>query len=100
MMICQNVAGEVYNCFSFQPQGDAMTREEFLSELDELVELSPGTLKGPESLESLDQWTSMAIVGFIALADTHNGTKLGPTQIAKCSTVDDLLNLAKVDRAS
>lgn len=77
-----------------------MTREEFLSELDELVELAPGTLKGPESLESLDQWTSMAIVGFIALADTHSGTKLGPTQIAKCSTVDDLLNLAKVDPAS
>lgn len=32
-----------------------MTREEFLSELDELVELEPGTLRGPEKLEELDQ---------------------------------------------
>ena len=77
-----------------------MTREEFLSELDELVELEPGTLKGPEKLEELEQWSSMAIVGFIALADTYNGAKVGPIQIAKCVTVDDLLNLAKVDPAS
>jgi acyl carrier protein len=74
-----------------------MTREEFLAELDELVELSPGTLQGSEKLEELDEWTSMAIVGFIALADTHNGTKLGPKEIAKCSTVDDLLKLAKFE---
>jgi len=75
-----------------------MTREEFLSELDGLVELEPGTLKGPEKLEELDEWTSMAIVGFIALADTYNGTKVGPKDIAKCLTVDDLLHLAKVDQ--
>lgn len=74
-----------------------MTRAQFLAELDELVDLEPGTLQGPEKLEDLDQWTSMAIVGFIALADTYNGTKLGPTQIAKCLTVNDLLALAKVE---
>ena len=74
-----------------------MTREEFLAELAELVELPAGALQGPEKLEELDQWTSMAIVGFIALADTHNGTKLGLSQITKCSTVEDLLKLAKFD---
>jgi acyl carrier protein len=99
--ICQNVADRKCTIvLIFDTKGLAMTREEFLAELDELVELPPGTLKGPESLESLDQWTSMAIVGFLALADTYNGTKLGPTQIAKCSTVDDLLKLARVDQAS
>lgn len=74
-----------------------MTREEFLAELDGLVDLLPGTLKGAEKLEGLDEWTSVALISFIALADTNNGTKLGPTQIAKCLTVDDLLKLAKVD---
>ena len=77
-----------------------MTREGFLIELDELVELEPGTLKGPEKLEELDQWNSMAMVGFIALADTHNGTKVGPRQVAACLTVDDLLKLADVNHAS
>jgi acyl carrier protein len=74
-----------------------MTREEFLAELDGLVDLEPGTLQGPEKLEDLDQWTSMAVVGFIALADTYNGTKVRPTQIGKCLTVNDLLALAKVE---
>ena len=74
-----------------------MTREEFLAELDGLVDLEPGTLQGPEKLEDLDQWTSMAVVGFIALADTYNGTKVRPTQICKCLTVNDLLALAKVE---
>ena len=69
----------------------------FEPDWDELVELPPGTLKGPEKLEELEQWTSMAMVGFIALADTYNGTKVGPKQIAKCLTVDDLLKLAKVE---
>lgn len=73
-----------------------MTRQEFLAELDPLVDLAPGTLRGPERLEDLDQWTSLAIVGFIALADTYNGTQLGMTQIAKCVTVEDLLKLVKV----
>ena len=77
-----------------------MTREEFLAELDELVELAPGTLKGPEELNQLDQWNSMAMVGFMALAETCNGTKVGPKQIAACLTVDDLLMVAKVDAAS
>lgn len=77
-----------------------MTREEFLVNLDELVELEPGTLKGPEKLEDLGEWTSLSIVGFIALADTHNGARLELTQVAKCLTVEDLLKVAKVDQAS
>lgn len=77
-----------------------MTRDEFLAEVDQLVYLEPGTLKGPEKLEDLDQWTSIAIVGFIALADTYNGTQLGMTQIARCSTVEDLLKLVKVEASA
>jgi acyl carrier protein len=74
-----------------------MTREEFLSSLDELVELPPGTLKGPEKLADLEQWSSVAVIDFIALVDTNNGLKLSPREIANCSTVSDLLTLAKVD---
>jgi len=77
-----------------------MTREEFLARLDELVELPPGTLKGPERLEELDEWNSIALVGFIALVDAHNGLNLGPRQIAACITVDDLLKLAKVEASA
>ena len=77
-----------------------MTKEEFLLELDEILELPAGTLKGPEKLEDLEQWNSTAMIGFIALADTNNGTRIAPRQIVNCSTVEDLLKLAKADGSS
>ena len=74
-----------------------MTREEFLIEMDALLELDPGTLQGSEKLEELDQWTSLTIVSFMALADSNNGAKISPRDIGKCITVSDLLQLAKVE---
>ena len=73
-----------------------MTRKEFLSALDNLLELPPGTLTGSEPLDDLENWTSLAMVEYIALADS-NGAKLSPRQIRDCETVDDLARLAKVE---
>ena len=77
-----------------------MTRSEFLLELDQLLELAPATLQGPEKLEELEQWNSMAMIGFIALADTNNGVRVSPRQIVNCATIDDLLRLAQVEAGS
>jgi acyl carrier protein len=74
-----------------------MTREEFLLEMDNILEVPTGTLKGPEKLENLEQWNSTAMISFLALADTNNGARLVPRQIVNCLTIDDLLQLAKVD---
>ena len=73
-----------------------MTREEFLLELDTVFDLPAGTLKGQDKLEELEQWDSTAMMGFIALADTNNGTRVSPRQIVNCSTIDDLLSIAGV----
>ena len=73
-----------------------MSRDEFLRSLDEVLELSPGTLQGQESLEDYPLWDSTAVITFMALADSHNGSRLSPREIAACRTVRDLLNLAKV----
>jgi len=40
------------------------------------------------------------MIGFVALADTHNGIRIHPRLIANCSTVEDLLKLAKADGGS
>jgi acyl carrier protein len=77
-----------------------MTREEFLLELDTILELPVGTLKGHEKLEELEEWNSMAMMGFIALADTNNGTRISPRQIVNCSTIADLLSIAGVAASS
>lgn len=74
-----------------------MTREEFLLEMDELLGLRPGALRGDEKLEELENWDSTALIGLIALADSANGTEITPDQVVGCTTVADLLRLAKVD---
>ncbi len=69
-----------------------MTRQEFHAALEELVELPAGTLQGGEKIEDLEGWNSMAMVGFVALADDH-GVKLSPRQVAASVTIDDLFAL-------
>jgi acyl carrier protein len=72
-----------------------MDRQTFLRQMDELFELPSGTLKGPEALESLENWNSMAMVGFIALVDEHFQYAVSPRQFANCNTVNDLLGMIK-----
>jgi len=64
--------------------------------MDNLLELPADTLRGAENLDDLENWNSLAMVEYIALADS-NGAKLSPRQIRECNTVDDLAQLAKVE---
>jgi len=75
----------------------AMTRSEFLKSVDEILELPPGTLQGPEKLEDFPLWDSSAMISFMALADSNNHTKLAPRAMGACETIEDLLRLAKVE---
>ena len=77
-----------------------MTKEEFLREMDDILELPAGSLTGSEGLEDLEHWNSGAMIGFMALADTNNGKTVSPRQIVTCSTIDDLLKLAQVEGVS
>lgn len=64
--------------------------------MDNVLELPEGTLTGPEKLDDLENWNSLAMVEYIALADS-NGAKLSPRQIRDCETIDELARLAKVE---
>lgn len=77
--------------------GKPMSREEFLLQIDELLDLKPGTLRGAEKLEDLKNWDSTALISLIALADANNGVPITPDQVVGCTTVADLLRLAGVE---
>ncbi len=77
-----------------------MTRAEFLLEMDEILMLPAGTLRGNEKLEELQNWDSTSLVTFIALAESNNGTNVSPGQIVTCTTVADLLRLAGAEGAA
>ena len=81
------------SCFS-QSQ---MKRQDFLSAMDNLLELPTGTLKGPENLDELENWNSLAMVEYIALVDSNTSAKTSPRQIRDCDTIDDLARLAKIE---
>jgi len=66
---------------------------EFYSKLDEILDLPAGTLKGAEALEELEGWDSVAVITFIAMADSEFGAILPPKEIAVCRSVGDLADL-------
>jgi acyl carrier protein len=75
-----------------------MTRKEFLMAVDEILELSPGTLQGSENLQDFPIWDSTAMISFMALANSNNNVRIAPRDLGPCETVDDLLRVAKVER--
>jgi acyl carrier protein len=74
-----------------------MTREKFLLEMDEILGLPAGTLRGNEKLEELETWDSTALINLIVLAETNNNVDITPDQVVSCLTVADLLRLAQVE---
>lgn len=74
-----------------------MTRDEFLLEMDDILGLPPGTLRGHEKLEELQNWDSTTLITLMSLAETNNGVNMSLQQIVGCSTVGDLLRAAAVE---
>lgn len=74
-----------------------MTREEFLLEMDEILGLSAGTLRGDERLDELKNWDSTALIGLIVMAESASNASIPPDQVITCATVADLLRLAGVE---
>ena len=74
-----------------------MNRQEFLRQLDEILGLKAGTLRGDEKLEDLKNWDSTALISLIVVAEANNNLQIAPDQVVGCSTVADLLRLAQVE---
>jgi acyl carrier protein len=74
-----------------------MTRDKFLREMDEILGLPTGTLRGREKLEELASWDSVALINLIVLVETQTDASITPDQVVTCSTVADLLRLAGVE---
>jgi acyl carrier protein len=77
-------------------QEDDMDRQQVLLELDEILELTPGTLTGAEELDGLASWDSLAMMNVIAFASDRFEMTLSPRQIGPCRTIGDLVQLMGV----
>jgi acyl carrier protein len=70
-----------------------MTRDEFLRNLEQELNLQEGNLSESQELTQIDGWDSMAAVLFIALADEKMGVTISGSQVARSRTLADLLSL-------
>lgn len=77
-----------------------MTQNEFLREIEGILGLLPGTLKGHEKLEDLENWDSTALVSLIAVAESLSNVEITLEQVVSCSTVADLLQLVPLEDPS
>jgi len=64
-----------------------------LVDIEELLEMDSGSLKHDTELASLSQWDSLAVVSFLAMADSNYGVAVAPAQVRQCKSVGDLAAL-------
>lgn len=76
-----------------------MSKKVLLNNLEELLELDENTLEGNEPLSTLEEWSSIGMIGFIAMVDENYNLTVSPSDIHKALTVNDLCKLipASVD---
>lgn len=70
-----------------------MNKQDFLQHIDELLELSLGTVTERDSLADIGSWDSLAILSFIAFVDQSFATTLSPLDIHNAKTIGDLVAL-------
>lgn len=69
-----------------------MTNEEKIALLEDMLELSNGSLKPETVLANVDEYDSMAKLSLIVLMDEECDKKLTGEQIREFKTVQDILD--------
>ena len=70
-----------------------MTKNEFIKELEEVLEANAGSITGEEALTDLAGWDSLAVMAFIAMVDEKFSMTLSASKLAESKTVGDLIAL-------
>jgi acyl carrier protein len=73
----------------------SMDKNTFYRSLDEMLEVDSGTVQGSDKLADLESWNSLAVISFIAMADSQYKVSLPAKAITACRTVDDLAKLVE-----
>ena len=70
-----------------------MTKQEFLRELEEVLEADAGSLAGDESLSGMPAWDSLAVMAFIAMVNEKLDVNLSAARLAEAKNISDLIAL-------
>jgi len=70
-----------------------MTKQDFLRELENVLELDVNSINEDQILDDLDNWDSLSVMTFIAMVDEKTGVTLSASKLADAKTVTDLIVL-------
>tara|TARA_B100000683_G_C12234154_1_gene450366 strand:- start:220 stop:447 length:228 start_codon:yes stop_codon:yes gene_type:complete len=70
----------------------ASSRDDFLEQLADALDVDPGILQPDLSLEDID-WDSLAVISTIAIVDSVYGKMISGEKIQQCTTFQDVLLL-------
>ena len=70
-----------------------MTKQQFIEELEDMLEAQRGTITEDEMLFNVDGWDSLAVITFIAFVDESLGLTLKANKIAEAKSIADLIAL-------
>ena len=75
--------------------GDSMTKLQFLSKLETLLEADLGSIREADPLSTFDRWDSLTMMGFIAMVDEELGVTVPATKLVAATSVNDLVSLVQ-----
>jgi len=70
-----------------------MNKEEFLRQLEQMMEMDSGSLTGEEALTDLPEWDSLQILEFLVLVEERFCVVIDGVDVMEAKTVNDLLAL-------
>ncbi len=70
-----------------------MTKDEFIEELANVLQVSADVLEPSTELKQFEGWDSTAVINLIVLLD-ENGAEVDEEKVPECKTVQDVLDLA------
>ena len=70
-----------------------MKKSEFNEKMADILEVEASAITGEMALKDLSSWDSLAMLSFVALADSQFGVVIEGSKLAACRTVDDLISL-------
>jgi acyl carrier protein len=70
-----------------------MNRRQIISQLEEVLEISPDTLREDEQVRNLEHWDSLKLLEVIAFADEQLHVQIDADRLAQCVTIGDILKL-------
>ncbi|MGH9563790.1 MAG: acyl carrier protein [Terracidiphilus sp.] len=71
-----------------------MLKQEFLKEMEDILDVSSDALTGDENLAEFGAWDSLAMLAFSVLAGEKLGREITGAAIRKAQTLNDLYSLA------